>query len=69
MLRKKVNSRSSKIKQGHIGLLRFFVIPIGYLVARDWETMKRNHKDVPIYALYIVQFGLPVIGHMVLNIS
>ena len=65
MLREKVNSRSSKIKQGHIGLLMLFVIPIGYLVARDWKTMKRNHKDVPIY----VQFGLPVIGHMVLNIS
>ena len=46
MLRKKVNSRSSKIKQGHIGLLRFFVFPNGYLVARDWQTMKRNHKDV-----------------------
>ena len=45
-----VISRSSKVNQGHLGLL-FFFIPIGYRVVKNDENMKMSYKDMPKYAL------------------
>ena len=45
-----VISRSSKVNQGHLGLL-IFCIPIGYHMVKNDENMKMSYKDMPTYAL------------------
>ena len=43
-------SCSIKVNQCHYGY-QVFCIPIGNLVATNYEIMKMNHKGMPIYAL------------------
>ena len=44
---KKMFSCYFKVNQGHLRLLLFFCIPIGYHVVKNDENMKMSQKDMP----------------------
>ena len=52
-------SRSSKVNQGQLGLLSFFVFQFAINMAKNDENMKILYKDMPIYAL-----NFPIWDHL-----